>query len=129
MGLAHLAVGDGNATACRHDDLLPGHRDGYHQLAGEPLGDGLGLRRVLEVLADDHEFIAAEPTGSVRVTQCGREASADLDQELVAGVVPEAVVHHLEVVEVDEKHREHLAGAGREPQRVLEPVQDQDPIG
>ena len=64
--------------------------------------------------------------------RCGHtalQAAADLDEQPVAGVVPEAVVDRLEVVEVDEQH-DVARRAGPVPgDRPLDPVAKLPPVG
>ena len=57
------------------------------------------------------------------------EAVADRTQQLVTRGVSEAVVHHLEIVEVEEDHRERGAAVVSPRQRVLEAVDEQRAIG
>ena len=59
------------------------------------------------------------------------EPPAHRHQELVAGLVTEAVVHQLEAVEVDEQHRDCIVvvGLGEPFERVLEPVLRQRAVG
>ena len=77
-------------------------------------------------LLDEHgELVPAQAGRRVPRADAGDEAPRDLDQDRVAGRVTEAVVHVLEVVEVDEEHRERPARAPRAQQRVLQPVAEQ----
>ena len=48
-----------------------------------------------------------------------RDPVGDEHEQLVAGVVTEAVVHELEPVEVDEHHADDVVGAARVFDRVL----------
>jgi hypothetical protein len=50
-------------------------------------------------------------------------------QQPVAFAVAQAVIHLLEIIEVEEHHRERTALAGREGQRVAYPVPEQCPVG
>ena len=61
----------------------------------------------------DRELVAAEPGERVAAAQDGLQAARDLDQQLVAVVVPERVVDLLEAIEVDQQHRaEPVAAQG-----------------
>ena len=53
----------------------------------------------------------------------------ELGQQLVAAAVPERVVDGLEVVEVEQQHRDHAVGAGRPAERVVDPVHHQRAVG
>src|SRR4051812_31469403 len=86
---------------------------------GERLEDALGgvgrLLGGLDALEQHGELVAAEARGRVAGADARGEALADLEQDLVAGGVAEAVVDRLEVVEVDEDDRQAdvvAAGAG-----------------
>ena len=57
------------------------------------------------------------------------EPLGDLDQHLVAGGVAEAVVDRLEVVEVEEDHRQPALLAPRASDRVAHPLDEQRAVG
>ena len=59
-----------------------------------------------EVRAQHDELVAAEAAREVGRAQHRREPFGGRGEQLVAGRVAERVVHVLEVVEVDEQHRE-----------------------
>ena len=79
------------------------------------------------VLEQHGELVAAHARDGVAGAQRGVEAERDRLQQLVAGVVAERVVDHLEAVEVEEEHRGARAGpaAACSPQRLLQPVEEQ----
>ncbi len=60
-------------------------------------------------LQQDGELVAAEPGDHVAISDAQGEAPSDLGQQGVAGVVAEAVVDRLEVVQVDEQHGDPVA--------------------
>ena len=57
--------------------------------------------------------------------QAAGQPLRDVAEELVSGVVAEAVVDHLEVVQV---HEEQTGGLPSVPERVLQPVLEQGPV-
>ena len=59
-------------------------------------------------LDEDGELVAADAGDGVADAHAGAQPLADRHEQPVAGVVAEAVVHGLEVVEVDEEHRHGL---------------------
>ena len=87
------------------------------------------LALVAEVFAQHHELVAAEPRNRVLAANGRAESAAHGDEEFVARLVTEAVVHQLEAVEVDEQHRDRRVGVGQTGDRVLEPVLGQSPVG
>ena len=88
------------------------------------------LREVLvgEVFAHDDELVAAQAGDGVLPTDGRGEPLADFDEELVAGVVPEAVVHDLEAVEVDEQDREHRVTVAEAGERVMQAIDHQGAV-
>jgi hypothetical protein len=76
----------------------------------DPLDDRLGdAQRLLGSIAGEHdrELVPADPERLAGLT----EASGDAREDGIAGRVPEAVVHPLEVVDVDQAERERPAVA------------------
>ncbi|MCZ7561703.1 MAG: hypothetical protein M5U30_18075 [Burkholderiaceae bacterium] len=70
------------------------------QFAAQLLAQGAGgLER--QPVHDDHQFVAANARRQVRRPDHFAHAGRHLAQDLVAGGVPEQVVHQLEAVEVD----------------------------
>jgi hypothetical protein len=63
------------------------------------------------------------------LAQAAAQPGPDLAQQPVPGAVAEAVVDHLEVVQVDEEHGQAAAVAARPGQRVPDPVVEQGPVG
>ena len=82
-----------------------------------------------DVLDEDGELVAAQPRGRVGGPQAALQPLADRHEQLVAGGVAQAVVHRLEVVEVDEQHRHRRTLARRSGQGVLDPVAEQRLVG
>jgi hypothetical protein len=84
---------------------------------------------LVDVLADDHELVAAEPRDGVGGAHGGGEPARERDEHRVAGGVAVEVVDALEVVDVDVEHR----GVGARPlgvrERVLEPVAAERAVG
>ena len=73
------------------------------------------------------EFVAAEARHKVRVAHDGAQPVGDRAQQRIAGRVPERVVHLLELVEIDEQHRE-VAVALHRGQRELHLVVEEDAV-
>ena len=80
-----------------------GHGLGDEQRRHRAAGDRAGPS--LEIGEQQQELVAAQARDRVGLTRAHAEALRQLDQQLVAGVVPERVVHELEVVEVQERAR------------------------
>ena len=101
------------------------------------LGHGLlnavqDLQRVAEaavIAKDEHELVTAVTRHGIRLAQAGLEALGGFDQQFVAGTVAKAVVHKLEVIEIDEGQRAVRALALRQTQQLLQAVLQQVAVG
>ena len=106
----------------------PSRSKGSFSVLDDALGDLLGLGDVLEVFAEHDELVAAEPGDGVSDAHDGADAFRRLAKQHVAGLVAEAVVHHLEVVEIEEQHRERSAPPRDEVDRVLCAIEQQHAV-
>ena len=97
----------------RDEVLDPVDREGLGEGGGDPVGDRDRLLLVGEAVDQDAELVAAEAGDDVAGAQVGAQARGDRAQQLVAGVVAEAVVDQLEVVEVEEEDPDRRAGDDR----------------
>ena len=88
---------------------------------GDALGDGDRLGLGLDLAADD-ELVAAEPRDGVRAADDVLQAAAERDQQLVAGLVAERVVDRLELVDVEQQHRDVALRALRAGERLADAV-------
>ena len=57
------------------------------------------------MIEQDRKLVAAEPSDGIRFAHPAGQQRGDMDQRGVAGGMTEAVVEHLEPVEIDEQHR------------------------
>ena len=80
----------------------------------------------LDVLAEQHELVAAEPAERVGRSQRRRDAPGHFSQQGVTGFVSERVVGRLELVEVEVHHGEGIAAVVGEG--VLHPVEQQNTV-
>ena len=124
-------VGTGalQAEARRRGDLAPVEDERRLERAAHALGDLPRLVGAREVLEQDGELVAAEPRGGVLGAQAGRQSLGGRAQQLVADRVAEAVVDRLEVVEIDEDHRELTAVAPAARERQGQAILEQRPVG
>ena len=72
-----------------------------------------------QVLAQDHELVAAEAGNRVSWTQRGAQPLCQRDEQVVSYAVTKAVVDDLEVVEVAEQDGNEAVAAARPRQREL----------
>ena len=97
--------------------------------AGDALGQLIGRRLARDVLAEDHELIAAQPCDGVACPEAVHEPARHLEQELVSGVVAEGVVDELEVVEIHEQHRSAAVDALGPFEPVVQALAQQGSVG
>ena len=95
-----IAGGDGDFHVAQLERAL--------QLLLDALGQVDGVALALDVLEQDRELVAAQARDEVRRAQHRLQAPREVHQQLVARLVAERVVHHLEAVEVEVHHREAL---------------------
>ena len=119
---------DGDARAGVHMELVAEHRERPVEVLGDARGDAHGLLLV-SVLQQHGEFIAAEAGDGVFGPDAEQEALGDPRQHEVAGVVTEAVVDDLEVVQVEEQDRHASAAALLARQRVAHAIDEESPVG
>ena len=98
-----------------------------HRLA-EPLHQRRRVHRTA-LLQEDRELVAAESRHRVGHPGARAEPLGRGDEQPVAHLVAQAVVHLLEVVEVEEQHRQRVPVAAGERQRMADPVAEERPVG
>ena len=94
-----------------------------------PAGHGRGLLGAGDVLAEHGVLVAAHPGQGVARAQEAGQALGHGHQQPVAALVAEAVVDHLEAVDVEDEEGDGGPVAQGAGQRVLQPVPEQDPVG
>ena len=72
----------------------------------QPLDDAVGVVRVADVLQQDDELVTTQPRQGVDFAQELADPAGKGHQQIVAGGVPEAVVHQFEAVDVEVDDRE-----------------------
>ena len=111
----------------------PATSNGVAERGAHAAGGHRRLRLVLDAGAEDGELVAAEARDQVAVAHGAAQPVRDLDQQPVAGLVAEAVVDDLEVVEVEEEDGDALAAsaaprsAARNAARSGRPVSASNP--
>ena len=97
----------------------------------QPLGDVDGVAAGVVDDRSSHSTVNSSPPNRATVSP-GRTARAQArpscDQQLVAGVVAEAVVDDLEPVEVEEQHGQTCRGGDGPGQRQLQELDEQHPV-
>jgi hypothetical protein len=118
-----------DADAGREHDFTVIDDERKTQAFDGPLRQDVHIGGARQVGEQDEVFVAAQPRHRVAFTQQPAQALAPLGEEAVAHGVAEAVVHHLEAVQVDVQHRHLAAGAPRRRQCLLDAVADDVSIG
>ena len=119
--LAGRGPGDGDPEAGGDEVLDAVDHVGLGEGRRDAVGDRHRLVLVGEAVDQDPELVAAEAGDDVAGAQVRAQPRGDRAQQLVAGVVAEAVVDQLEVVEVEEDDPDRGAG-DRRPLQRLEPA-------
>jgi hypothetical protein len=129
VGYVGLAVDEADTDAGAREDLfgLDLRRD-LERLQNPGGGVG-GLGRVRCSLEQDGELVPAETRDSVGRPDGDQKPLRDLLQNPVARLVAEAVVDRLEVVQVDEQHRNVGKAALCAHQSVLHAVREEGAVG
>ena len=114
LSAAVAAPRDRDPDAARDRQLQPPDLERGRERLQEPVGHGRGRVGARAALDEEHELVAAEASRELAVAQDRAEPPRRLQDHGVAGVVPEAVVDELEVIEVQEEDREAVRSrAGR----------------
>ncbi len=93
------------------------------------LGEARGFAWGGDPFEQDGELVPTEAGDRVRATQAGRETLSHHDQQPIARVVPEAVVDHLEAIQVEEEHGNGDAAPAGAGERLGEAVHEQGSVG
>ncbi len=114
----------------RGEHLAPVQVEGGPEGALDAVREEGGVGGRADVLQEDDELVAAQARHRVRGAEASGEPSGDVDQELVAGHMAEAVVHHLEPVHVHEEDAELVPFApARAGDGLAQPVHEEGPVG
>ncbi len=85
--------------------------------------------RVLPGVFDEHcEFVAAESRDGVTAAHAAEQSLRGLHQQRVAGGLPQVVVDQCEVIDIHGQDRDRTLIAMEELDRMLEPVEEQNPV-
>ena len=110
-------------------DALPANLEGLPHHLVHAVRHPHRVRRSAHVVEPHGELVAAVPREGIAFAQAGLQPPSDLLQELIAGLVAEGVVHHLEAVDVDEQHREAvILVAPGAIERVAQQIEEQRPV-
>jgi hypothetical protein len=135
IGVAQeLTGGDGRPVEGDADAHRGRHLGGAdHQRMAERVEDAPGEVGgdidPLHVLDENGELVPAQPRRGVGSPEALHQAFAHRLEQLVTGAVPETVVDGLEVVQVQEQHREVPAGAPETRHGVPESVPEEGLVG
>ncbi len=134
-GIGRVGRIEADADAGRAEDLgageLGGHAQGRAHALGHRIGGRAGAAAVaaeLDVGEQDRELVAAQPRHGAGLGDRLAQPPRDLLHERVAGLVAEAVVHDLEVVEVDEQHGDAVVADLGARHRALQVLLEHGPV-
>ena len=120
---------EGDADAGADDDLVAQHADLAPQGGEQPLAEHVELADVLDTLQEHGELVTAEPRDRVDGAHAADQSSGDDLEQLVPLGVAEPVVDALEAVQVEEQHRQRGAAAPGAVHGLLDPVEEEGPVG
>ena len=132
LGVVHRVIGIGqqrrlvlavfgeqtHADARRQSDPVPIDLDRLGDRAGYPGHDAHDALDAASVRQHDDELVPAQARNRIAGSHVAHQPPRHLDQDAVAGCVPERIVDVLEVVQVHEQHGEPPVGALRMGDRV-----------
>ena len=128
LGRIVLPVGHRDPDRGGDEHLSFDERDRLRDHLGNPFRDELGRLRARHVLAQHGELVATESRDDVVGTHRAAEAVGDRDEQPVSRRVAEAVVHHLEAVEVEEQDGHPGVHGGGARELATEAVDEQRAI-
>jgi hypothetical protein len=112
------------------DDRADARRDRLPDRSRDLLRAANRNARVREVRQEQQELVATRPSRDVaRPAGLGLQADADLGEDLVADVVPVAVVDRLEKVEVEDHQYQRIAIAAGPGDTFLHPACESAAVG
>src|SRR5450631_1252197 len=82
-----------------------------------------------EPVSHDDEFIPTEPRNRVAGPHGGGKLTCNFLQQQIAIVVPQRIVKHFEVVQINKKYGSMVKGATAGGYRLLKAIDQQSPIG
>ena len=122
----HVELGAGDLERLPQRRLDP-RRDGLgHDGGGVSLGKG---RRQLEIGEQHQELVSSGASHQVGLACRLAESLRDQDDQLVARLVPQAVVDQLEVVDIDRDDGDAQPVPASPGERELQELVEQDPVG
>ena len=133
VGVAEQLVGvlvrvapDRDADRSADHEVLAGDGEGHLERLDDPARDGVRPAEPVLVGQQQRELVAAESRGEVVAPDAALDPLRHRGQQPVARGVAERVVDDLEVVQVEEQHRQHAARrpglpAGARPARRTSP--------
>jgi hypothetical protein len=101
-GMVFAPKRDADARGCIYGFTSQGEGASY-LLLDAPRGGEDGMD-VAHVVQENRKLITTQPGTDVGRTQAALDAAGDRDEQLIAHGVAEAVVHELEVVQIEKQH-------------------------
>ncbi len=132
-------VAEGNPDARRSENFFPAEYERRCQYLHEPVRSQPRVARIFKIIEQDREFVSAQARHGERFSQardriCHSQALLQSighgEQELISNQVAQAVVDHLESIEVQEENRKQMIfSAFRVFDQASESINEQKPIG
>src|SRR5690554_877283 len=103
FSLSGICWVQGNPDTARYMHDRQAQLKGTCQLMQDLAGGLLNMGLAVQLGEDHGELIPAEPGHRIRLAYTSADATGNLDQQLIAGIMAMAVVHFLEMVQVDKE--------------------------
>jgi hypothetical protein len=93
-------------------------------------GDSNCVAWVRDVIEQNGKFIASHSGDTPVPSHAGFQPVANLNDQVIAGSMTHAIVHYLEIIDIQKKNRSHLLLVSLCPiHHSLQPVQEENTIG
>ena len=129
LGIGLVAPRLGDPDAGRDEDVDPVDLERCSECGLHAAGQPDRLVEIGDVLEQCGELVAAEARRRVLAANAAGQALRGRDQEAIAGLMAQAVVDGLEVVEVQVEDCCSPRPSALALQGVLDPIQEQRPVG
>ena len=131
LGALVAGAGQRDSDADAGEHLVVAHLQWGRELLVDAVGDAGRVRLAGDVVQQHGELVAAHARQRIAGADAALQPAGDAHQQLVAGLVPQAVVDGLEAVEVQIQHRERRVThrAPRAVEEVLQAIEEQRAVG
>jgi len=77
---------------------------------------------------ENHELVSADASEGIRLAHSAAHLLGDLEEQAIARLVPERIVHRLEAVDVEQQQRDLTLAPRRGREHLHQPVAEVRPV-